>query len=101
MSRMDVPLRDLPVTVTSLSLAPLKARGIIDFQTATRYIPSVNTRTTYGAFQQVSIRGFDYSPIEIDGMRDERTTFNSYPLPTSVWWRASKSSKDRHPSYNE
>lgn len=81
MSRMDVPIRDLPVTVTSLSLAPLKARGIIDFQTATRYIPSVNTRTTYGAFQQVSIRGFDYSPIEIDEMRDERTTFNSYPLP--------------------
>lgn len=81
MSRLDVPLRDLPVTVSTLTLEPLKSRGIIDFRTATRYIPSVNTRTTYGAFQQVSIRGFDYSPIEIDGMRDERTTFNSYPIP--------------------
>lgn len=81
MSKLDVELKDLPLTVNNISLQPLKLRGIFDFQEATRFAPSVNTRTTYGAFQQVSVRGFDYSPVEIDGVRDERTTFNSYPLP--------------------
>lgn len=81
MSKLDVPLKDIPVTISNITLEPLKLRGIFDFQTATRFSPSVNTRTTYGAFQQVSVRGFDHSPVEVDGMRDERTTWNSYPLP--------------------
>ena len=81
MSKLDVELKDIPATISNISMEPLKIRGIIDFQEATRFVPSVNTRTTYGAFQQVSVRGFDYSPIEIDGMRDERTTINSFPLP--------------------
>lgn len=80
-SKLNTDVRNLPVTITNVALTPLKVRGIFNFQDATKYIPAVNTRTTYGAFQQVSIRGFDYSPIEIDGMRDERTTFNSYPIP--------------------
>lgn len=81
MSKLDVALKHIPATISNLSMEPLKVRGIFDFQEATRFVPSVNTRTSYGAFQQVSIRGFDYSPIEIDGMRDERTTINSFPLP--------------------
>ncbi len=81
MSRFDVPLKDLPVSISTISMEPLKIRGIFDFQEATRFTTATHTRTTYGAFQQVSVRGFDYSPIEIDGMRDERTTWNSFPLP--------------------
>lgn len=81
MSKLDVELKDLPVTITNISIKSLKLRGIFDFQEATRFAPSVNTRTTYGAFQEVSVRGFNRSPIEIDGMRDERTTINSFPLP--------------------
>ncbi|TFH94692.1 TonB-dependent receptor [Porphyromonas levii] len=81
MSKLDVALKDIPVTISNIRLEPLKLRGIFNFQEATRFAPSVNTRTTYGAFQQVSVRGFDYSPIEVDGMRDERTTWNSFPLP--------------------
>lgn len=80
-SKINVKMKDLPFTISKISMKPLKVRGIFDFQEAMRYTPSVNVRTTYGAFQQLSVRGFDYSPVEIDGMRDERTTFNSYPLP--------------------
>ncbi|MDO5017201.1 MAG: TonB-dependent receptor [Porphyromonas sp.] len=80
-SKIDVEVKNLPVTISNISMTPLKIRGIFDFHEATRFTPAVNTRTTYGAFQQLSIRGFDRSPIEIDGMRDERSTINSFPLP--------------------
>ena len=81
MSKLDVALKDIPVTISNISMEPLKIRGIFNIEEALRYSPAVNTRTTYGAFQQISVRGFDYSPVELDGMRDERTTFNSYPIP--------------------
>ncbi|MBR8763437.1 hypothetical protein IX335_000643 [Porphyromonas levii] len=51
MSKLDVALKDIPVTISNIRLEPLKLRGIFNFQEATRFAPSVNTRTTYGAFQ--------------------------------------------------
>lgn len=80
-SRLGVPAKELPITASRIQLEPLKTRGIFEFSEATRFTPGVNTKTSYGAFKQVSIRGFNYAPVELDGMRDERTTFNSYPMP--------------------
>lgn len=80
-SKIDVEMKHLPFRISKISLSPLKLRGVFDFQEAVRFTPAAHVSTSYGAFQQLSVRGFDYAPIEIDGMRDERTTFNSYPVP--------------------
>ena len=53
-----------------------------NIQDAVRFMPGVRFQTSYGAFQQLSIRGFDHSIMMIDGIRDERSAINnSYPVP--------------------
>ncbi len=80
-SRLDVPAKDLPISMNSLSGQTLELRGIDNLQDATRFLPSVSMRTTYGAFEQLQVRGFDYSVIMVDGIRDERSAIsNSYPV---------------------
>ena len=38
-------------------------------------------QTSYGAFQQLQVRGFDHAVILVDGIRDERSAIqNSYPV---------------------
>lgn len=79
---LNVPLEYLPVTVNTLSNKILDERGITNIQDAVKFLPGTRMRTTYGAYQQFSVRGFDYTPIMIDGIRDERTSINnSTPLP--------------------
>ncbi|SUB88821.1 Virulence-associated outer membrane protein Vir-90 [Porphyromonas macacae] len=80
LSRINVSLDKLPISVSSINIDQLKLRGIFDVNEAVRFIPGANIRTTYGGFDQLSIRGFDYAPIMVDGIRDERSTINSYPL---------------------
>ncbi len=80
LSRMRVSLAKLPLSISYLDAKQLTTRGILTMNEAARFLPGINIRTTYGGFDQLSIRGFDYSPISVDGMRDERSTINSYPL---------------------
>lgn len=79
--KIDVPLKYMPMATTSLSNNLLVKRDIHDIQEAVKFIPGVRIQTTYGAFQQMAIRGFDHSIIMVDGMRDERSAIdNSYPF---------------------
>lgn len=81
-TKLDVPMRYLPVSVNSISSSSLELRGIRNIQDAVRFMPGVRIQTSYGAFQQLSVRGFDYSIMMIDGIRDERSAINnSYPMP--------------------
>ncbi len=80
LSRMRVSLAKLPLSISFLDAKQFTSRGIYDMNEATRFFSGINIRTTYGGFDQLSIRGFDYSPVSVDGMRDERSTINSYPL---------------------
>lgn len=80
LSRIDVPLEKLPMTISTISMKDLAKRGLYQPTDALRFATGAGLRKTYGAFLQLNVRGFDYAPIVIDGMRDERTTFNSYPL---------------------
>lgn len=80
LSRSDVPLEKLPITINSIDMKDLSLRGLFQPIEALRFSTGTGLRRTYGAFLQLSVRGFDYAPIVVDGMRDERTTFNSYPL---------------------
>ncbi len=81
-TKLDVPIRYLPLSVNNISASSLELRGIRNVQDAVRFMPGVRIQTTYGAFQQLSIRGFDHSIMMIDGIRDERSALdNSYPMP--------------------
>ena len=79
--KLDVPASFLPVSTNSLPSKVLENRGIRNIQDAVRFLPGVRVQTSYGAFQQISIRGFDHSIVMVDGVRDERSSINnSYPF---------------------
>jgi outer membrane receptor protein involved in Fe transport len=80
--KLDVPLKFVPLSVSTVSAENLEMRGIVNMQDAVKFLPNTRMRTTYGAYQQFEVRGFDYTPIMIDGVRDERTSItNSSPIP--------------------
>lgn len=74
---LNVPLHYLPVTTSSVKAVELEKRGVVNIQDAVLFIPGLRVRTTYGGFQELAIRGFNNSPIMIDGVRDLRTAVNS------------------------
>ncbi|MDR0745424.1 MAG: TonB-dependent receptor [Mediterranea sp.] len=80
--KLDVPLKYVPISVSTVSAKDLEMRGIVNMQDAVKFLPNTRMRTTYGAYQQFEVRGFDYTPVMIDGVRDERTSItNSAPIP--------------------
>lgn len=79
--KLDVPAKFIPVSTNAITSGMLEKRNIRDIQEASRFLPGVRFRTSYGAFTQFSIRGFDNSVILVDGVRDERSSIdNSYPF---------------------
>lgn len=80
--KLDVPLKFVPISISTVSAENLEMRGIVNMQDAVKFLPNTRMRTTYGAYQQFEVRGFDYTPIMMDGIRDERTSIsNSAPIP--------------------
>lgn len=77
MLKLPAPLKYLPVSVNKISNEALEMRGIRNIEEVTRFLPGVRMQTSYGSFQQLSVRGFDYAPIVVDGVRDERSTINN------------------------
>lgn len=81
-TKLDVPMKFLPLSVNSLEAGSLELRGIRNIQDASRFMPGIRIQTSYGAFQQISVRGFDHAVMMVDGVRDERSAINnSYPIP--------------------
>lgn len=81
-TKLSVPLKYLPLSVSSVNASTLDLKGITNIQEAIRLIPGATIKSTYGAYQQLQVRGYDYMPIFIDGVRDERTSItNSAPFP--------------------
>lgn len=79
--KLNIPLQYVPISVSKVSANTLDERGIVNLQDAVKFLPNTRMRTTYGAYQQFEVRGFDFTPIMIDGVRDERTSIsNSAPL---------------------
>ena len=80
-TKLDVPMTYLPISVNSIQASSLELRGIRDMQDAARFMPGIRIQTSYGAFQQISVRGFDHAVMMVDGVRDERSAINnSYPI---------------------
>ena len=77
---LGVPAKKLPLTISNLSGSMLSARAITQVTDAMRFVPAVQMKSSYGAFREVSVRGFYNTVYMVDGVRDERSTINSYPL---------------------
>lgn len=70
--KLNVPLQYLPMSVSTVTTATWNLRGITDIQDAIKFLPGAHMRTVYGAYQRLEVRGFDVTPIMIDGIKDER-----------------------------
>lgn len=82
-AKLNVPIKDLPVSTNEVSSKLLDIKNITEIREAANFLPGVRVYTSYGAFEQISIRGFGQQVIMIDGVRDERTVHasSSYPFP--------------------
>lgn len=69
--RSDVPLRDQPLTVNTLSREYLETHAINDVVTALQHVPNVNAYTNYGVYQYFTFRGFRENVQMVDGIRNE------------------------------
>ena len=77
---LGVPAKKLPLTISSLADSTLSLRAITQVKDALRFVPAVQMKSTFGAFREISVRGFYNTIYMVDGVRDERSTLNSYPL---------------------
>ncbi|MCD8186174.1 MAG: TonB-dependent receptor, partial [Rikenellaceae bacterium] len=76
---IDVPLKDLPITVTRLNSEVMQRKSILTLEDAVRFLPGVTVSDQLGAFQRYSVRGVSDAVIAIDGFRDERSLINHVP----------------------
>ena len=70
----------LPVNMTEVDRKTLENRDINDISSASRFLPSVKNRTTYGGFQEFYIRGFSSQLVATDGVVDQRSFITSMPM---------------------
>jgi iron complex outermembrane receptor protein len=73
-SRMEIPDRDLPVQVSSVTRQLLDEQGVNDMVLALRNVSGVQAQRFYGVYEQYTIRGFNAEDVMlVDGMRTEAT----------------------------
>jgi iron complex outermembrane receptor protein len=75
--KTSVPLRDLPLTIGSVSREVIEAQGANDLVTALRNVPGVNPFTTYGVYEYYAFRGLLDSVQLVDGVRNEGNRINT------------------------
>jgi len=77
-SRLEVPDRDLPVQVSSISQTLLEQQGVNDMVTALRNASGVQAQRWYGVYEYYTIRGFNQADVMlVDGMKLEGNRFNT------------------------
>lgn len=71
-SRLEIPDRELPVQVSTISQQLLQQQGVNDMATALRNVSGVQAQVLYGVYEQYTIRGFNAKDaMLVDGMRTE------------------------------
>jgi iron complex outermembrane receptor protein len=83
-NKMDVPLRDLPMTTSSVTVKTIEQRGIDDLGEAMKNTTGVRANNTYGGFQHFTIRGFSNFVLLVDGVRDERHNISTSAPNTNL-----------------
>jgi iron complex outermembrane receptor protein len=75
--KTTVPVRDLPLTVNSVSGALIAEQGANDLVAALKNVSGVYPFTTYGVYEYYSFRGFLSSVQLVDGVRNEGNRINT------------------------
>ena len=81
-SRTEIPLRELPVTVQTVTSDVMNQQGVTDLVTALRNVPGTNSVLLYGMYEYYIFRGFGFdnivgSSVLLDGLRQEGNRINS------------------------
>ena len=84
LNKLAVPIRDLPVTTSAVSVRTIEQRGVDDLGEAMKNTTGVRANTTYGGFQHFTIRGFNNFVLLVDGVRDERHNISTSAPSTNL-----------------
>lgn len=82
--KLMVPLKDVPVTTSTVGADLLKEKEYLSLNDAMQYTTGINPIITYGGFQTFTMRGFASPVIMVDGARDERMNFSNSAPVTSL-----------------
>ncbi|WP_245957400.1 TonB-dependent receptor [Chitinophaga flava] len=83
-NKIAVPIRDLPLTTSTISARTLEQRGTDDLGEAMKNTTGVRANNTYGGFQHFTIRGFNNFVLLVDGVRDERHNISTSAPATNL-----------------
>ena len=76
-AKLDVPLRDLPISLNTIGSDLLQSQGQNDLVTALRNVSSVNSYVGYGVYEYYRVRGFADAVQLVDGVRNEGNRMNT------------------------
>jgi iron complex outermembrane receptor protein len=83
-NKIDVPIRDMPVSTSSVTVKTIEQRGADDLGEAMKNTTGVRANNTYGGFQHFTIRGFSDFVLLTDGVRDERHNISTSAPSTNL-----------------
>ncbi|CAN5293619.1 TonB-dependent receptor [soil metagenome] len=83
-NKLAVPIRDMPVTTSSVSARTIEQRGVDELGEAMKNTTGVRANNTYGGFQHFTIRGFNNFVLLVDGVRDERHNISTSAPSTNL-----------------
>jgi len=83
-NKIDVALRDMPITTSKVSVKTIEQRGADDLGEAMKNTTGVRANNTYGGFQHFTIRGFSNFVLLVDGVRDERHNISTSAPNTNL-----------------
>lgn len=78
-TKMDLPIRDVPITVNAVPSQIIREQGVNDLVSALRNVSGVTPYTNYGVYEYYMFRGFGFgnSVQLVDGMKNEGNRINS------------------------
>jgi iron complex outermembrane recepter protein len=71
LTKTNIPLKDQPMNVSSVSSRFLKTFAVNDLVTALANVPGVSTYQQYGVYEHYTLRGFADGVQMVDGIRNE------------------------------
>jgi iron complex outermembrane receptor protein len=71
LTRTDVPLRDQPMNVSTVTSSFLQTFAVNDLVEALATVPNVSTYQQYGVYEHYVFRGFSNDAQMVDGVRNE------------------------------
>ncbi len=83
-TKLNMPLKDVPMTVSSLDRKTIDQLQTTDINEAMRYQTGVKPVSMYGGFQTFKLRGLGRPVIMVDGAVDYRMVFSNSAPVTSL-----------------